>query len=786
MKRALTLALLAALPLAGQGRRAHDVAAELASAALDPAACYRVHDFRIARPGLTIYLNSGYLIFAKPVNGISPGAYFASSTDAGDGEVLVVPPNRAERLSLTRFTGSPTLDAHFQGAFLVLGDGSAGALMASLAGGRVTTPAAGKEDVPAILSTEASPALRTVLHNFTVRLVLDLLSHTQGGGVFVLSALGSAAGSFDAVYDPAHEPNVTVGQFAVRNQRQYFDIWTSFSPGGTASAVKPAPPAVPSSYRIDASFDANLSLDASSTVTFDAPAAIPAAVPCFISAHETVLSARIDGEPAEVFQAPSPDGSSSLFDDGQDFLLLPAHPLAKGRHTIEFHHHGNVIRRTPDGLLFVESRGTWYPQISMGLANFDVHFTFPADLTLVATGDIVEDTVTAGRRSLHVVTPVPVRFAGFNLGKFQTSELLQGPLRLRICANPPPMPPAATAAPPLPVPFQKRADALPPLVPLEPYRDALHRISRNTASTLAYLSSVLGPPPLKTITISPIPSAFGQGFPGLVYLSNLAYIDPARAASSVGPHSAQVFFFDLLETHEIAHQWWGNLVVPASDADEWIVEALANYTALMYLEQRKGPAVVQQVLEEYRKDLLARDSQGQTIESAGPIIWGARLRSSTAPEAWRIITYEKGSWIIHMIHRRMGDERFNEFLRALCTRFADAPLTTQQFEASAREFLPRGATLAGFFDNWVYGTGIPSLKLSYSVRNGRLAGSLVQRDVDSGFSAFVPIEIRDPAASGNVLHWVETGDEPVAFSYPVRSRNARAAIAPGVLDRGSR
>ncbi len=779
-------ALVAAAPLTGQGRRAHDVAAELASATLDPAACYRVHDLRLARPGLTIYLNSGYLIFAKPVNGTRPGAYFASSTDAGDGEVLVVPPNRAERLSLVRFTGSPTLDAHFQGAFLVLGDGSASKLTASLAAARVRNPAAGMEDVPAILSEQASPALRVVLHNFTARLVLDLLSQSQAGGVFVLSALGSAAGSFDAVYDPTHEPSVTVGQFAERNQHQYFDVWTSFSPEESAPALAPAPPPVPSSYRIDASFDSDLTLDASSTVTFDAPAAIQAAVPCFISAHERVLSARIDGEPAEVFQPTPLDGSSSWFDDGQDFLLVPAHPLVKGRHTIEFHHRGNVIRRTPDGSLFVASRGTWYPQIRMGLATFDVHFRFPADLTLVATGDTVEDTVTAGRRTLHVVTSVPIRFAGFNLGKFQTSELLQGPLRLRICANPPPLPPPAIAAPPLPLPFPKRAESLPPRVRPEPYRDALHRVSLNTASTFAYLSSLLGPPPMKTITISPIPGSFGQGFPGLVYLSNLAYLDPARAASSVGPRSAQVFFFDLLETHEIAHQWWGNLVVPASDADEWLVEALANYTALMYLEQRKGPAAVKQVLDEYRKDLLGRDSQGQTIESAGPIVWGARLRSSTAPEAWRIITYEKGSWIVHMLRLRMGDASFNEFLRSLCTRFADSPITTRQFEAAAREFLSPGATLAGFFDTWVYGTGIPSLKLSYSVRNGRLVGSLEQRDVDPGFSAVVPVEIRDPGASQTVLHWIETGDEPVAFSYPIHSRNARAAIAPGMLDRVSR
>ncbi len=782
MKRALTLSLLLAIPVAGAATRAHDLAAALFASALDPASCYRVHDLRLAKPGLRIYFNSGYLIFAKPVNGVRPGAYFAADAVGGDGEVLVVPPDRAERLSLTRFTGAPNLDAHFRAAFLIFGDDTAARLEPTLAGSRVASPAAGAEKIGAALSTDASPTLVALYRSFGVRLILDLLSPDRARGMFVLSAIGTALGGFDAVYDPSAGSRVTVGQFAERNQQQFFDVWTSFSQAASSPAAPPPPAALPS-YRVDATFGAGLTLEATARIGFDTQAELRGPLACLVSARVTILDARLDGDPAEVYQPAPAAQAFSFFDDGQDFLVVPARAIAPGRHRLEFRYTGNVIRRTPEGLLFVASRGTWYPQLGDGLADFDLRFDLPAALNLVATGDIVEDSVSAGRRHVHVVTSKPIRFAGFNVGDFETADLDRGKFHLRICADrlPPLAPPSGP--PPGALPRTKRDD-LPPRAPsAESYRDALRRVAASTGPAFDFLDSLLGPPPLTTITVSPIPGSFGQGFPGLVYLSTVAYQDPEDAGARLGTRSSRTFFFDLLETHEIAHQWWGNLVVPADGGDEWLIESLANYCALMYLERRKGTAAVQQVLDEYRRHLLSRDAEGRTVESAGPIVWGPRLRSSADPGAWRIITYEKGSWIIHMLRERLGDERFRALLRALCTRFAATPLATAQLDTVAKEFLPGDATLAGFFDNWVYGTGIPSLKLSYSVRGGRLSGSIEQRDVDADFSAWVPIEIRDGASSHPSLRWIETGAEPAQFSVPVHSRSARAAIAPGMLAR---
>ena len=96
---------------------------------------------------------------------------------------------------------------------------------------------------------------------------------------------------------------------------------------------------------------------------------------------------------------------------------------------------------------------------------------------------------------------------------------------------------------------------------------------------MEFMSANFGPPPLKTLTVSPIPGTFGQGFPGLLYLSTLAYLKPEDLPMAVRTDSQRRFFSELLHAHETAHQWWGNLVTSGSYQDDWLMEALANYSA---------------------------------------------------------------------------------------------------------------------------------------------------------------------------------------------------------------
>jgi aminopeptidase N len=321
-------------------------------------------------------------------------------------------------------------------------------------------------------------------------------------------------------------------------------------------------------------------------------------------------------------------------------------------------------------------------------------------------------------------------------------------------------------------------------VPLPDPKARLAALADEIGSAMEFMSSNFGPPPLKTLTVSPIPGAFGQGFPGLLYLSTLAYLNPNELPMPVRTESQRRFFSELLHAHEVAHQWWGNLVTSVSYQDEWLMEALANYSALLFLEKRKGRRALEEVLDEYRQHLVAQTPDGKTIESAGPIVWGTRLNSSQSPGSWRVIMYEKGAWIVHMLRVRLGDAAFMKMLNAVAQRNRYGSVTTDGFRKLAAEFVPAGSDdkkLENFFEQWVYGTGIPQLKLEHSVRGKaprvRVAGSIKQSDVNEDFSVTVPVEMQLPGKRTSTK-WVRTASEPVTFAAEVNQAPLKIAIDP--------
>ncbi|MBV8818265.1 MAG: hypothetical protein JO022_07890, partial [Acidobacteriaceae bacterium] len=100
------------------GPSAAEIARKIQTAGLDSAESYRVVDFPFSKQDVRIYLNAGYLVFTKPVNGLRTGAVFIADAEGGDAEVLLLPPRRSERLSLASFTDSPNLDEHFRSALM--------------------------------------------------------------------------------------------------------------------------------------------------------------------------------------------------------------------------------------------------------------------------------------------------------------------------------------------------------------------------------------------------------------------------------------------------------------------------------------------------------------------------------------------------------------------------------------------------------------------------------------------------------------------------------------------
>lgn len=783
---------------AAEGRAA-SYARAVQQAGLDPDHCYRVRDLTIFRDELKFYLTEGHLIFSREVEGRRFGAVFTADLPGGDGEVLVMPPLRSERLSLASFAKTPNLSEHFTAAVFLFSDGTGEELMEQIQAGEPRkAPEAGL-----LLAERYSDTLRNLAGSYEIRLVQDHFSSSRGAaGVLYAAIAGKKYGNLDFVYDARQRDQITIGQVVYREDRRFFDIWTSFESRSFRTGRKQTPPPgfTIRQVSIDATLAPDLAMRAATRIRFDVTAESEGALAFDISNRMRVTEAKVDGEPAELFSRESLRADLVRRSEGNSmFLVIPPKPMRAGStHTIEFTHEGNVVTAAGNGVYFVGARTSWYPNRDASFALYDLTFRHPKSLQLVATGEMQSERVEGDTRTVRHTTSSPIRFAGFNLGRYDKSTLTRAGVTVEVYANR--TVEAAlqrseivilTPPPPFPRSGNPRNRTMPelltvPVAPSQPNPSVrLNQLASEVASAVEYMSSLYGPPPLKALTVSPIPGTFGQGFPGLLYLSTLAYLNPSERPASVQSEYQRTFYSELLHAHETAHQWWGNMVTSAHYQDDWLMEALANYSAMMILEKKKGRRALDSVLEEYREHLLSRNPDGRTLESVGPIIWGIRLHSSQSPGAWRTIVYEKGSWIMHMLRMRMGDAAFLKMLGELCRRKRYKPVSTSEFQSIAAEFLPPGSEdpkLEAFFDQWVYNTGIPTLRMKYEVQGKapkvRLRGTITQTDADEEFSALVPVEVQLPLKK-TITHWVRTSSEPVQFHIDLKAAPLRVLLDPG-------
>jgi hypothetical protein len=789
MRRALVYFFLACLPLAAGP--AADLARAIHDNTLDRDACYRVRDLTLFKEDIRVYLTDGYLIFSKPVAGRPIAAVFTTDVEGGDGEVILRPPSLAERRSLASYTGSPNLDTHFQAAIFFFTGDIYQALMAQIPNNPANRKA---PEVGALMDEQWAQSLRNIGVNYEPRLVLDLMNASSRKPDFFSGIFRSAkAGDFDVLYDPENPDQIAAGQFVERENRAYFDVWTHFPARSSRERANYIPLRLDlSDFRIQATVEADLSLNAVTLVKAKTNSGGIRVVPFDIAREMAVTEVKVNGMPAEVLQrevspATTGRGENALF------LVMPQSPLKAGvEYEFEFHHSGKAILRAGERIFYVTARGNWYPALGPQFATYDLTFRYPRDLELVTPGDVIEDRTEGEWRITRRRPTSPIRLAGFNLGDYAHAQVTRSGYVVDVCANrtvdPALQPrPVVSAPPPSPAVGGRRGRGNPapdmitatPVV-LDPLA-RLQRLASGIAATLEFMASKFGPPALPHLTVSPIPGNFGQGYPGLIYLSTRSYLNLTEARLA---RPEELFFDELLQAHETAHQWWGGQVTSASYHDDWLMEALANYSALLYVEKSKGAHDMETLLEGYRGDLLAKRDNGEPVDSAGPIVLGTRLESSLEPRAWRAITYGKGSWILQMLRQRMGDERFFSLLAEIIKRYGRSEISTEQFRSLAAEFLPprsEDPKLEAFFDQWVYSSGIPTLKLTYSFKGKapalKLVGTLTQSDVVEDFSVLTPVEIQ-LARGRTITEWVRSSSEPVTFTVNLAQPPLKVTLDP--------
>ncbi len=147
-------------------------------------------------------------------------------------------------------------------------------------------------------------------------------------------------------------------------------------------------------------------------------------------------------------------------------------------------------------------------------------------------------------------------------------------------------------------------------------------------------------------------TALGIEYPGVIVL-----------AQSMYENTRQLQTLEFVVAHEIAHQWWYNLVGNDQVNHPWVDEALAQYSEVIYTEELRGAATAQQVVRRYFGDVYKR-----VVAEKRDAVVNQPVAAFTE-RSYGEIVYGKGPLFFDAIRKTMGDEKFFAFLKTYATRY---------------------------------------------------------------------------------------------------------------------
>ncbi|GAB3321964.1 M1 family metallopeptidase [Geodermatophilus aquaeductus] len=417
-------------------------------------------------------------------------------------------------------------------------------------------------------------------------------------------------------------------------------------------------------YGLDLSWAADGRLDGTAVVTLTATADLASF--SLDLRGLTVSAVRVDGKPARYTQLPPGEDGR-----GGELVVQAAPKLRAGTtHEVTVVYGGYPGQPTdaegalygwvtfPDGVLVAnepEGAPTWFPvnDVPRDKATYDFRITVPEGKTAIANGEPVgEPTTTGGRTTFlwRATDPMASYLATASIGDYTATTRL-GP------------------------------DELPILDFVETgvTGDALTTTQASLAlqpAMIDFFDGVFGPYPF---------TSFGS------------IVDDDTVEYALETQTRPVYSQVASETtvaHELAHQWVGNSVSPATWADIWLNEGFATYAQWMWTATRPGGATEQEQFDAVYA--IPADDEFWSVVVADP------GREGIFADA----VYDRGAATLHALRTEIGDAAFGDLLRRWVTENADSTVTTADFVALAEQV--SGRDLDALFTDWLYTPARPA------------------------------------------------------------------------------
>lgn len=193
-----------------------------------------------------------------------------------------------------------------------------------------------------------------------------------------------------------------------------------------------------------------------------------------------------------------------------------------------------------------------------------------------------------------------------------------------------------------------------------------------------------------------------------------------------------------LVAHELAHQWWGDVVTCKNWNEIWLNESFATYFQCLYREHELGK-------DEFDYNIYRNGNEALNADSLSR----RPIYTRSGPTA---NTYDKGSVVLNMLRWMIGDEKFRKTMNIYITQNQFKPVVTKNFADALHNAIDdplldrMPANLTWFFEEWIYKAGQPEIKADYQFdeKTNELILNAVQvqkMDSSSVFRTPFPIEI---------------------------------------------
>jgi len=213
---------------------------------------------------------------------------------------------------------------------------------------------------------------------------------------------------------------------------------------------------------------------------------------------------------------------------------------------------------------------------------------------------------------------------------------------------------------------------------------------------------------------------------------------------------------DGLVSHELCHQWTGDLVTCKSWAHIWLNEGWATYGSVLWTGERDGEAGYSDaMLDQFR--VAYGDSTEGPVGMVSPIYGDAGETFRRAPNP-----YPKGCSILHMLREKLGDEAFYKGVHAYFEKYKLGLAETDDFRVALEA--ASGLGLEGFFDQWCYRPGCPNIVVKASYDTGSRMLSLKADQTQK-------VTERTPAFSVSTPIMVKTASGVKNFTWDWRNKS---------------